>query len=466
MLTRLDLQRFRSIAEETSISLAPITLVYGPNSAGKSSIIKSLLFLKQSCLDAESSLLRYDGPFVDIGSPRAAVHRHRENDQFELGVHFSDTTTPFGDVSFGIRLAIPADGQSSSIRVTIHSARIGRHEMWFERSTTDPWVVRLRSAESGEAFLNLCRAASETGQSRLFDESVDPSAFRFRLESMFPARFVGHARGRGLATTPLSENDSIHARVWNAIGAEIAAQLRSEFQGISYLGPLRRPWDRVERIASDADGTSTGTRGEQSLTVLAKDPAVRRRVNDALRHLETGYELEVNEWTGPTSDVIGRIAPTMLVPSLRHLASDVSISPSDAGFGLSQLLPILIEAERRRRSLICIEQPELHLHPRMQARFGEVLARMVRGGQQNRFLIESHSEHLILRLQRLIRGGNVLGPDDVQILYVDNQEYDEATDVFHPTISSRVTPIRLARNGNFIDPWPGGFFGERWEELE
>lgn len=464
MIEQLELRGFRSISQATTISLAPITLVYGPNSAGKSSIIKSLLFLKQSCLDAETSLLRYDGPLVDIGSPLAATHRHRENDRFQLGIQFSELRTSQGNVACTLRVSVPADGGLSNIGVSLTGDRIGENEMWFERSQTDQWLVHLRDAESERAFRNVCLLLSAAGQSQMFDDD-EYTGFLFRIETMFPARIVGQGRNRGVSHDNQPSADSLLVRMWNSIGSEISAQLRSDFHGVSYLGPLRRPWDRVERISNDAGQPVFGSRGEQSLTILARDPAVRRRVNDALRQLETGYELEVNEWTGPSSGVIGRIAPTMLVPSLRHLASDVSISPSDAGFGLSQLLPILIEAERRRRSLICIEQPELHLHPRMQARFGEVLARMVRGGQQNRFLIESHSEHLILRLQRLIRGGNVLNPSDVQILYVDNQEYDELNDVFHPTISSKVVPIRLSRNGDFVDPWPGGFFGERWEEM-
>lgn len=197
---------------------------------------------------------------------------------------------------------------------------------------------------------------------------------------------------------------------------------------------------------------------------MARRPDLLAKVNGSLSDLETGYELVVNLWKGPTGDIVEDLVPALLVPSLRHLASGVSISPSDAGFGLSQLLPFIIDAHQRELSLICIEQPELHLHPRLQARVGQVLRNAVRGRNRNRFLIETHSEHLLLRLQRLIREG-MLPADAVTVLYVDNQTYDEESDSYEPSIKSSIVELRLTPSGQLLDPWPGGFFGERWEEM-
>jgi predicted ATPase len=156
------------------------------------------------------------------------------------------------------------------------------------------------------------------------------------------------------------------------------------------------------------------------------------------------------------------------MPTLEHLISGVHVSPVDAGFGLSQLLPIVVEMHLRERSTILIEQPELHLHPRLQARMGQLLRNAVSGRNQNRFIIETHSEHLILRIRRLIRQ-KLIDPEMVQILYVNNQEVEDApgeSPTLTTTLHSHVLALRLDRYGDFIDPWPNGFFDERFEELD
>jgi predicted ATPase len=155
---------------------------------------------------------------------------------------------------------------------------------------------------------------------------------------------------------------------------------------------------------------------------------------------------------------------------LEHLTSNVFISPVDAGFGLSQLLPILVEMFMRENSLILIEQPELHLHPRLQARMGQLFRNAVLGWNHNRFIVETHSEHLVLRIRSLIRK-RLLSPDLVKVLYVNNQEFSSdddsllGDDAMFTTLSSQVLSLRLDEYGDFIDPWPNGFFDERFQEM-
>lgn len=134
------------------------------------------------------------------------------------------------------------------------------------------------------------------------------------------------------------------------------------------------------------------------------------------------------------------------------------------GFGIGQLLPILVQGILSENKIIFIEQPEIHLHPRLQAELGNFFAEMAgRTGTApqpgleeeygNQFIIETHSENLILRLQTLIRKGK-LKKEDVAVIYCDKTP--------DGTVA---TELRLNDDGEFIDPWPHGFFEESFDEL-
>jgi len=143
--------------------------------------------------------------------------------------------------------------------------------------------------------------------------------------------------------------------------------------------------------------------------------------------------------------------------------SNTPVSHRDVGIGVSQVLPVLVSAYANTGKLIAIEQPEIHLHPALQAELGDVFLESALGGAGNQFLIETHSEHLILRILRRIRettdgelpeGATAVVPADVSVLYV--QPGPAGAEVIHlPT-----TP-----GGDFEQLWPDGFFDERAAEL-
>lgn len=139
------------------------------------------------------------------------------------------------------------------------------------------------------------------------------------------------------------------------------------------------------------------------------------------------------------------------------------VSHRDVGFGISQLIPILCYSYAYKEKIIAIEQPEIHLHPALQSELADVFVESALGNNQNTFILESHSEHLLLRIMRRMRethenklpeGVPPVTPDDVAVLYV---KPDGPRSV--------VLEMPLNEKGELVKPWPGGFFEEGFREV-
>jgi predicted ATP-dependent endonuclease of OLD family len=146
----------------------------------------------------------------------------------------------------------------------------------------------------------------------------------------------------------------------------------------------------------------------------------------------------------------------------RGFGSENDVSPSNMGIGFSQMMPLVASAFGAENSLIAIEQPELHVHPALQTELADLFIQSAKE-RGNRFLIETHSEHLILRVMKRIRqtfedkvpeGKRRITPDDVCVLYVETGEN-----------GSIVREMPLNERGELVKGWPGGFFEEAMNEM-
>ena len=234
--------------------------------------------------------------------------------------------------------------------------------------------------------------------------------------------------------------------VLNGCVAQLSEDINKMISSLTPIGPLREIPERWDLLSWSAV-EEVGFAGEWWPQIAARDKTMTENVNKWLRKL-AGFECEV---TRPSNTVVGDIF--MMQVRDTRCANAPLLGVADVGCGVAQVLPLIAQSLISREKLITVEQPEVHIHWKMQADLASLFAHSVRENA-NRFLIETHSEHLLLRIMRLMRAGE-LKPEDVCVLYVDRTPD-----------GSRIRQLRLDEEGLLMDPWPGGFFPERSDELE
>ena len=483
---------FKSIGSPITIPLRPITLLYGPNSAGKSSIIQAIHyaaeFLSTGLHDVHDT--RSGGSSVDLGGFRNVVHGQDPAGVITLGfdVPANDDLgndlvgageTPMCTAGYRVNLTIDSSGLVEySLALNDRPFAVWRREV-----TEDPHFVwgRLnvntwhpcfstssnRRPQRGEWLRGLgewCKAFGEPDPQR---KGWRLMLLSFRVASV-PARASRNAGDEGTALSQLLQGPLTNL-----------ARLLGRSH---YVGPLRsvppRDWDSI----GDHPEPATGLAAWRHLA-RTSDRDMLDRVNCWLQggdHFDTGYRIERRGYrrvyTANTSTVQqppddAPLETEVVLVDGRH--GDIAVGVADVGKGIAQVVPVIVEAlcHPEEHYLLMLEQPELHLHPRGQAVIGDLLIKF--RGDPRRFssggagtsiaLVETHSEYLILRILRRIRetteerlpaGTSPIQPDDVAVVYV------EPTDA-----GSEVKLLRIDTTGEFIDRWPRGFFAERAEEL-
>ena len=144
---------------------------------------------------------------------------------------------------------------------------------------------------------------------------------------------------------------------------------------INYLGPLRSPPRRMYELSNEQDlyaGGVTGIQGEHSANVLYRNPKVKETVNywfdsdENEYKFDIPYELDVIKLGEPS------LAGEHITIALMDKRTDTQVTLADVGYGINQILPVIIEGVASQEgAILCVEQPEIHLHPRLQANIAD-----------------------------------------------------------------------------------------------
>lgn len=267
---------------------------------------------------------------------------------------------------------------------------------------------------------------------------------------------------------------------------------RDHLQEMTYIGPLREIPRRSFRSRLSPDD-SRWAQGLAAWDLLYTDTSGKLldAVNNWLAGAEklgTGYRLEKfafkevpvpsrfhqiferglnEEDLGELQELYASLEARAQI-ALRDFERGIAVAPSDVGVGISQMIPVIVASVRDSDGILAVEQPELHVHPAIQVGLGDLFIEAIQSdeariGTGKSLLLETHSEHIMLRLLRRIRekaGGDLppgvrgLTPSDLSVVYVETS--DDGV---------RFVPLRITEDGDFLDRWPKGFFEERAEEL-
>jgi hypothetical protein len=584
-ITQLRLENFKSFKEPTTIDFAPVTLLFGPNSAGKSTVVQALSYMSRGF--ASLSTKEFENLFnaklnekadffsigvsVDIGEFDIIESRSAQELNGYLTIFEESNDNEYTDFS-AMTSAI------NSVGVTIYY-RSGKacsgFEIWLNtekfmsvkpvksdkknttsESSVKPWqITEINSSHSlfeDNDFRSVWDLVTDP-----FNECLDSGDFQIGIQGRTPSANMTIQ----VPSTSWSENAS-SSLIRKIIESFLGLLLNSAFEVVeeeldatSHLGPLRivpEDQDSFEN-ANDYDGSrfwrDLSRRedfGEQYLGEVSEcfEDKISSGYSVKRMHIRTIYENSDNAETmldmefssaqlmkynhhingenvnfyeldkdgvplNITEEVDAELVDYLKEYKLKayddaQLTGQAGIffvneegffSPKNVGVGLSQVLPVVVGSRENSIRFFCVEQPELHIHPRMQTGLADIFidasgterfsdprdpsaedyenskpvnfnnlefesatkyvpAKGVKVTDAHKtFLIETHSEHLVLRLLKRIRQG-VISTDYASVLYIQKQEN-----------GSQVTKLRIDDEGDFIDEWPGGFFDERDEEL-
>jgi hypothetical protein len=271
----------------------------------------------------------------------------------------------------------------------------------------------------------------------------------------------------------------------------------SVLEEMTYIGPLRDlPPRQIE-----APKTKTTSRWAKGLaaweSLPGMDPKSVGEINYWLGSdcLNSGYKVslqrirelpnnssvydlldkEVND-TREIRDLIEAL-PERVKVTLEDSSNGLSVMPQDIGVGISQLFPVVVASVYFKEALVAIEQPELHVHPKLQTEMADLFIRQSLDAK-NQFLLETHSEHLMLRLLRRVRDSMAAleSPNEQPDPLASAPEKTAKKDSIQPghlavhyvettSQGTRFTRLRVSSDGDFLDEWPDGFFDERDSEL-
>jgi len=433
MLTGMRLRGFKSWKDSGDIALRPITGFFGANSSGKTSLLQGLLLLKQTAESSDRGLPFHFGngqSLVDLGDFGEVVHGRDAGGSF--GVSLGWTADSPVEVHDGLQREVaPSDSLGFSVVARQNSEEV-------PQLTVDRMTHRVGGSSFG-------MQRNERG----YDLFAEAGKFRFERRRGHPWPLPPPVRYYGFPTR-------VRGGFKNAdFLSRLERHLERQLERIYYLGPLRAYPERRYYWAG-AQPIDMGKTGEMAVSAILAERAHGDGIPMGQGKKRRTLEEHVAHWLQKLGLIHAfRVEP--LVEGLfkvlvRQTAHSAEVPITDVGFGVSQILPVLVLCfYAPEGSTILLEQPEIHLHPLAQPGLADALldARKRRNVQ---ILVESHSEHLLRRLQLRI-AEEKLSASDVALWFcgIDNGE-------------SRATELRLDVFGS-IENWPKDFFGDQFGEV-
>ena len=399
MITELSAHNFKSWQDTGKLQFAPLTGFFGANNSGKTSILQLLLLLKQTVMEENLNFpLNFRVPnnsLVNLGDFDTVIHRH--DPVLKLGI----------SVSWKLHRKITIRG--NSIDFLSHSTSI-------VKKYSDMMLEHFHYT-AGEH--NLAIRWTDQGY-RLRNNTIDVKPFR--------------CYGVVNPTGPLEEF------------LPLREAFEDLFDHLHYLGPRRDDprHDYSWRVSHPKD---IGRYGEDMISALlssrVRQLSIEEQILKWLQRLDLIDSYALNPTSNTNQDY------EFLV---KQYKDGPEVGLTDVGFGVSQVLPLIAQCYYAPEgSILILEQPEAHLHPKAQSELADVLIDVVKN-RNVQIILESHSEHLLLRLMRRIAEEEILA-DQTAFHFCQIEDGN-----------SKAEQLKVDEYGN-ISNWPKDFFGDEMGDL-
>jgi predicted ATPase len=441
MFTQLRIQNFKSWADTGEFRMAPLTGFFGTNSSGKTAILQFLLMLKQTVESSDRNRILHLGgdqySYVDLGTNYDISHRHRLPEKLKFSLNW-----------------IPK--------------LIFQHSLIGLSSTSLLRYEALTSLLRFEALINI---NSDLTSVEFFQYSFLPKDRQWNhfiireseLKKEIPI-YQLFTEGSLLKNSPKNRFEvlknygvqSVHSDLFTRNLLNVIEDLKVTikayedlFQNTYYLAPLREYPKRTYQWSGERP-QNVGKYGELTVAALLasrkKDSEVEISVAKALKDLGLIHGFRLNRITQNRGDY------EILV---QRSPNSAEVLITDVGFGVSQVLPILVLCYYAPKgSTLIFEQPEIHLHPSVQAGLADIFIEVIKT-RNIQIIIESHSEHLLRRLQRrMAEEKDGFTNDDAALYFCKMNDQGD----------SELVTLDIDDYGNICN-YPDGFFGDEMGDL-
>ena len=438
MLKHLKVTNFKAW-HRLQMPFGKVTGLFGENSSGKSSVLQFLLLLKQTKNATDRGLvLDFGGPneLVNLGKYQDLVHQGEAGAEIDWTLDWSLPNPLKIRDPMSRRKAVLMEGDSLQVSSRVGLKGKGLEARFLEYIFADNiFAIKSKIANTSE----------------------------FNLTSDGPSKttFIRNP-GRGWALpgpvkTHLFPDQAFTYYQNTRFLSNFEAEYEELMDSIFYLGPLREHPQREYRW-SGASPADVGPRGERSIDAMLAATAREWTGNLAPRMRHKTFQEMMAYWLQKLGLIdsfeIKEIAPgsSLYQACVRKSDGSPEAMLTDVGFGVSQVLPVLVLLYYvPEGSIILMEQPEIHLHPSVQSGLADMML-AVATHRRVQIIVESHSEHLLRRFQRRAAEGGIAS-SDLKLYFVSNNDG-----------VAELNDLRLNEWGQ-IENWPEHFFGDEMGEI-
>ncbi len=443
LLKSMRIRNFKAWKDTGRIRLAPITVFFGPNSSGKTSIHQLLLMLKQTAASPDRKRVLHLGDsrtLVDLGTFADILHAHDPDERMSFDLEWKRTS----DLDLHDPLA-GATFRGDSLTFEAELAESANQALLCRRTR-----YTLGNPEESGLEIGMVLAEGEKMKYELKAKGFQPVRRQGRPWDLpAPVRFYGFP------------DEAIAYFQNTGLLADLTLEMEQLLERIRYVGPLREYPQRLYPWSGEVPEHVGVTGGRAVEALLA---ARGRQLNRGPRTHYRYFEEIVAGWL-ERMRMISSFRVQMLAEGRKEYEVLIRTAPrsaevrlTDVGFGVSQVLPVIVECFYvPHDSIVVFEQPEIHLHPRVQADLADLFIEAVLSREDGidrniQLVVESHSEHLLRRLQRRVAEG-AIKPDDVALFFCE-------FGFEHSSISE----LQIDLFGNVVN-WPQNFFGDEMGDL-